>query len=176
MTIRYAAALAAAALGLAIVAQAATDDPGSAPAPAPAQPAASPEASKPTPTPAPRTQEPARVVVQHILVSFSGKLPGKTINRTQDEARQLAGELLERARKGEDFDALVKQYTDDQAPGIYKLYNRGRTPVDRDERARTGMVPCFGDLSFRLAPGEIGVCEYDKMRSPFGWHIVKRIK
>src|SRR5213594_3656103 len=93
MTIKHAAALAAAALGLALVARAATDDAGPAPTPAPAQPAASPEASKPASSPAPRAQEPARVVVQHILVSFSGKLPGKTINRTQDEARQLAGEI-----------------------------------------------------------------------------------
>ncbi len=161
MTIKYAAAFVLLALGLALGAQAAADEPG---------------ASKPGSSPTPRSQEPPRVVVQHILVSFSGKLPGKTINRTQDEARALAGEILERARQGEDFDALVKQYTDDQAPGIYKLYNRGRTPVDRDEYARTGMVPCFGDLSFKLAPGEIGVCEYDKMRSPFGWHIIKRLK
>jgi len=124
----------------------------------------------------PPAKEPDRVVVQHILVSFSGKLPGKTISRTQDEARALAGQILERAHRGEDFDALVKQYTDDQAPGVYKLFNRGRTAAERDEYARQGMVPCFGDLSFHLAPGEIGMCEFDPHRSPYGWHIIKRIR
>ncbi len=124
----------------------------------------------------PPAKEPDRVVVQHILVSFSGKLPGKTIGRTQDEARALAGQILERAHRGEDFDALVKQYTDDQAPGVYKLFNRGRTAAERDEYARQGMVPCFGDLSFHLAPGEIGMCEFDPHRSPYGWHIIKRIR
>ena len=128
------------------------------------------------PSPGAQAKEPDRVVVQHILVSFSGKLPGKTITRTQDEARALAGQILERARKGEDFDALVKQYTDDQHPGIYAMCNRGMRPQRRDEYPRQGMVPCFGDLSFSLAPEEIGMCELDATRSPYGWHIIKRIK
>ena len=38
------------------------------------------------------------------------------------------------------------------------------------------MVPCFGDLSFSLAPGGISMCELDATRSPYGWHIIKRIK
>ena len=162
------------AFGLVIGGLAAAENPR--PAQTPARPAPSPEAAKPTASPEAQTKEPDRVVVQHILVSFSGKLPGKTISRTQEEARALAGQILERARKGEEFDALVKQYTDDQAPGVYKMFNRGRTAADRDEYARQGMVPCFGDMSFRLAPGEIGVCEYDQQRSPYGWHIIKRIK
>ena len=153
---------------------AASPQPAPTASPAPT-PAPSPSA-EPSPSPAPKTPEPDRVVVQHILVSFSGKLPGKTIGRTQDEARALAGQILERARQGEDFDALVKQYTDDQAPGVYKMFNRGRTAADRDEYARQGMVPCFGDLSFHLAPDEIGMCEFDPHRSPYGWHIIKRIK
>ena len=115
-------------------------------------------------------------MVQHILVSFGDKIPGKKIARTESEARELAGQLLERARKGEDFDALVKQYTDDQHPGIYAMFNRGMRPQGRDEYPREGMVPCFGDLSFSLAPGGIGMCELDATRSPYGWHIIKRLK
>jgi len=164
------------ALGLVVVSPAAAERPRPSEPPVPAKPAPSPEAAKPAESPETQAKEPDRVVVQHILVSFSGKLPGKTISRTQDEARALAGQILERARKGEDFDALVKQYTDDQAPGVYKMFNRGRTAADHDEYARQGMVPCFGDMSFHLGPGEIGMCEYDRQRSPFGWHIIKRIK
>ena len=134
----------------------ATPAPSSAPAPS----------AEPSPTPAPKTPEPDRVVVQHILVSFGDKIPGKTIARTESEARDLAGRLLERARKGED----------DQHPGIYAMYNRDMRPQGRDEYPRQGMVPCFGDLSFSLAPGGIGMCELDATRSPYGWHIIKRLK
>ncbi len=142
-----------------------------------ASPQPAPTASPaPSPSPAPKTSEPDRVVVQHILVSFGDKIPGKKIARTEDEARALAGQLLERARKGEDFDALVKQYTDDQHPGIYAMFNRGMRPQGRDEYSRQGMVACFGDLSFSLVPGEIGLCELDATRSPYGWHIIKRLK
>src|SRR5262245_66077390 len=56
---------------------------------------------------------PDRIVVQHLLVSFAGKLPGKNVQRTEAQARALAQQLLERARAGESFDDLVRKYTDD---------------------------------------------------------------
>ena len=34
--------------------------------------------------------EPERVEVQHILVSFAGKIPGKKVTRTQEEPRTRA--------------------------------------------------------------------------------------
>jgi hypothetical protein len=153
----------------------------------PATPAAtaSPEAAAPAVTPAPAeaaaaapapaTATAEHIKLQHILISFAGKVPGKNITRTQDEARALAAQVLERAKKGEDFDALVKTYTDDRAPGIYSLANTGVTPSG-DEFARNRMVPAFGDVGFSLAPGEIGMSEYDPARSPFGWHIIKRLE
>jgi PPIC-type PPIASE domain len=119
--------------------------------------------------------EPDKVVVQHLLVSFAGKLPGKVIARTQSQARDLVHKLLERARAGEDFDALVKQYTDDQHPGVYTMMNLGGAP-GVGEYGREQMVPGFGDASFHLQVGEIGVCDYDGVRSPFGYHIIKRIQ
>jgi len=119
--------------------------------------------------------EPDRVVVQHVLVSFAGKLPGKMVKRTPVEAEELAHQLLERARKGEDFDALVRQFTDDQPPGRYTMVNRGGT-TGAGEYGREQMVPGFGDASFHLQIGEIGLCDYDAVRSPFGYHIIKRIQ
>ena len=76
----------------------------------PATPAAtaSPEAAAPAATPAPaEAAAPApapaaeHIKLQHILISFAGKVPGKNITRTEDEARALAAQLLERAKKGE---------------------------------------------------------------------------
>ena len=114
--------------------------------------------------------------MQHVLVSFTGKLPGKSIRRSEEEARRLALEILERAGSGEDFDALVKEYTDDSHPGIYSMANRGVDPQEENEYRREDMVPGFGDVAFGLAPGGFGLCEFDAMKSPLGFHIIKRLQ
>jgi hypothetical protein len=38
------------------------------------------------------------------------------------------------------------------------------------------MVPAFGDVGFRITVGEVGLADYDAKASPFGLHIIKRIK
>jgi hypothetical protein len=124
-----------------------------------------------------RTTEPDRVAVQHILISFKGSIPKPSVTRTREEAQKLAQEVFERAKKGEDFDALVKQYTDDEYPGIYRMSNIGITPdPGKQEYSRAGMVKGFGDISFSLEVGGIGMAEYDPQKSKYGWHIIKRIE
>ena len=121
--------------------------------------------------------EPDRVAVQHILISFKGSIPKPTVTRTREEAQKLAQEVFERAKKGEDFDALVKKYTDDEYPGIYRMSNIGIAPdPSNQEYSRAGMVKGFGDVSFSLAVGGIGMAEYDPQKSKYGWHIIKRIE
>lgn len=137
---------------------------------APARPASQEPAMKPAPAP-----EPDHITIQHVLIGFTGSVPGKNITRTMEDAKKLAHEILDRAKKGEDFDALVKKYTDDSAPGIYSMSNKGVAPA-QGEYPRGGMVPAFGDAGFPLQVGEVGIAEYDKARSPYGWHVVKRIK
>ena len=119
-------------------------------------------------------KEPDLVVVQHVLISFKNKSPGKKLDRTKQEAKALADELLARAKAGEDFDAMVKEYTNDKYPGIYKLTNRGATLLP-GAVTRGGFVPAFGDVSFRLEVGEIGMTRYGTS-SPYGWHIIKRLE
>jgi len=123
----------------------------------------------------PAAAEPERIKVQHILIGFAGSVPGKEITRTQEEAKTLAYELLKRARGGEDFGALVKQYTDDSAPGIYAMANRG-VPPKPGEYQRTQMVAAFGDTGFPLNVGEVGIADQHPQKSPYGWHIVKRVE
>ena len=143
------------------------------PAPVPtAEPTPEPA---PEPTPEPLIMESQHVRLQHVLVGFKGTVPGRNVTRSQEQARALAAQILERARKGEDFGALVRKYTDDQAPGIYPLANRGTTPGP-GEFSREGMIRAFGDVGFSLAVGEIGMAEYDPRTSPYGWHIIKRIE
>lgn len=120
---------------------------------------------------------PDHIEVQHILIGFQGSIPGKTVTRTRAEAEKLAQEVLARARAGENMDALVQQYTDDQFPGVYDLANDGVTPdAARQEYKRSGMVKGFSDTAFGLSVGNVGISNHDPQTSPFGWHIIKRLK
>jgi hypothetical protein len=125
----------------------------------------------------PEKPEPPRVTVQHILIAFEGTVPGKNITRTKEEAQALAEELFKRAQKGEDFDALVKQYSDDAHPGIYGVVNHGQEAnPEMQIYARETMVPAFGDVAFSLEPEDIGLAPYDEEKSKYGWHIIKRLR
>ena len=130
-----------------------------------------PTEKKPMPTPAP---EPDRITVQHILVSFAGTRTDAT--RSKAEAEALAGKTLARVQKGEDFGQVMKELSDDPGPGIYSMCNNGQAPRSADEYPRKGMVPAFGNVGFKLAVGEIGMAPFDPGASPFGWHIIKRLK
>jgi hypothetical protein len=118
---------------------------------------------------------PAHIEVQHILIGFSGSVPGKNITRTKEEAMKLAHEILDKARKGANFDSLVAKYTDDSPPGIYKMAAEGVPPL-MSEYGRKQMVPAFGNVGFAISPGNIDIAEYDPTTSPFGWHIIKRLR
>jgi parvulin-like peptidyl-prolyl isomerase len=121
------------------------------------------------------------IQVQHILigfkdaVGFGGSPPPKAAARTQEQARTLAYDLLNQAKSGADFDQLVTANTDDSPPGIYGMSNSGITPA-QGEYSRDGMVPAFGNVGFALKVGEIGIADYDPSISPYGYHIIKRLK
>lgn len=120
------------------------------------------------------SDEPDRVVVQHVLIAFEGlKVSGVT--RTRDEAERLARRVESEARAGRDFAELVRTYSDDRGDGKYALANWG-VAVLPDETERRKMVRGFGAMAFSLQPGEVGVVPYDAGSSPYGWHIVKRVK
>jgi hypothetical protein len=152
-----------------------------APKPAEAKPAetkvAESKPAEPKPAdPAVKEPEPDHIKVQHCLIAFKGTLPKPGLTRTREEAKTLAYEILEKVRKGEDFPALIKQYTDDSFPGIYAMANFGKPLKGSDEFARNRMVAAFGDTGFPLKVGEYGIADFDPKKSPFGWHIVKRIE
>ena len=120
------------------------------------------------------SDEPEHVLVQHVLISFEGlKVAGVT--RTRDEAERLARRVESEARAGRDFAELVRTYSDDRGDGRYALANWG-VAAGPEETERRKMVRGFGAMAFSLQPGEVGVVPYDTGSSPFGWHIVKRVK
>ena len=120
----------------------------------------------------------AEVEVRHILIGVGGAgLPGVT--RSLEEARAEAAGLLQRLAAGEEMQALVTGYSDDppkpENPGVYRmvLEGRGNPP---SLIPRQSMVAAFGDVGWRLQVGEIGVAAHDRSASPYGYHIIKRLK
>jgi parvulin-like peptidyl-prolyl isomerase len=137
-----------------------------APPPAPPEPTAEKTAEPaPTPTPAP-TPPPApelRIGASHVLIQYKGSLrAAPTVTRTKEEAKKLAADISAKAKKGQDFAALAKQYSDepgakDRAGSLGK-FGKGQ------------MVKPFEEAAFALKPGEVsGVVETD-----FGFHVIKR--
>jgi parvulin-like peptidyl-prolyl isomerase len=121
--------------------------------------------------------EPKEVTVQHCLIAFQGSLGDQPVRRTKEEAEKLAKDLMKMLEAGDKFDEIVRQFTDDSAPGIYTMSNHG-VPADptRSVAPRGDMVQAFGDVGFKLKVGEYGLADYDPEKSKFGWHIIKRLK
>lgn len=147
-------------------------EPANAPTAAPSQPAPSqPAPSQPTPAPEGQQQAQApqlqgeRVHVVHVLISHTESIMHMpTITRTKDQARAFAATILQRARNGEDFVGLARQFSDEPGHegkgGDLGFIVRGQT-VEPFERA-----------AFALAPGAVS----DVVETQFGFHIIKRIE
>src|SRR5689334_18588162 len=137
----------------------------------------------PNPTPVPEG-EASRITVQHVLIAFKGahRAP-PTVTRTQEEARALADEILERAKNGEDIAELSKKYSSDPGGGRYTLVNTGVQQEKTTDIPRGNFIKPFVDVAFKLKVGEVGLVNYDPSkdargnpRSPFGWHVIKRLE
>lgn len=94
--------------------------------------------------------------VRHILLLTRGKSEAE-----KAEARKKIEDLLARAKAGEDFEALAKQYSEDPGVkdnnGLYADFPRGQ------------MVKPFEDAAFSVPVGQFsGVVETD-----FGYHILQ---
>ncbi|MHC4924476.1 MAG: peptidylprolyl isomerase [Planctomycetota bacterium] len=126
-------------------------------------------------------QEPDRITVDHILIAVQNpRMP--RITRTEGEAEQIADTILEELGNGGDWKALKDRYSDDRpgdgepAGGPYAMTNRGTEPANDQEYPRDGMVPAFGNVGFTLQVGEVGVAHFDAADSPYGIHLILRVK
>jgi parvulin-like peptidyl-prolyl isomerase len=111
----------------------------------------------------PSTQ--GQVHVQHIMITYKGSLGARTPEaqaRTKEDADKLVKEIADKVKAGGDMKALMKQYSED--PGSKddgKAY-----PVTPG----SGMPEPFEKMSLRLKEGESGI-----VKTPLGWHIIKRV-
>jgi len=106
-------------------------------------------------------EEPEKVHVRHILLMTIDPATKQPLPTDQIAAkRKQIDDLLKRAKGGEDFATLAKQYTEDTASkdsgGEYTVA-RGQT------------VPEFEAAAFALSDGQIS----DVVTSQYGFHIIK---
>jgi hypothetical protein len=146
---------------------------------APAQPPASastapPLASTPPSAPPPAsaspssagsttTVAPTSIAAQHILVAYRGSERAPSgVTRSKADAKARAADVDAKAKAGEDFSALVAEYSDD--PGAKdRQGSLGKFTRDKMDKA-------FSDAAFALRVGEIS----DVVETKFGFHVIKR--
>ena len=107
---------------------------------------------------------PERVRVAHILISTLDPVTQQPLPPDQKRQKlKLANDLKARADKGEDFTALVKQYSDDigsKNKGGEYTFGRGQ------------MVPEFEGAAFSMKINQIS----DPVESHYGYHIIKLLE
>ncbi len=116
-----------------------------------------------------REPDKGQVYVQHVLIGWkdvpaakSPQFDERAKTRTKADADKLASDVLAKVKGGEDMAKLMKEFSED--PGSK---DNGRAyPVSPD----APMVEPFKNLSLRLKEGEAGL-----VKSPFGWHVIKRV-
>ena len=101
-------------------------------------------------------QNPKTVEARHILIKVAKDAPPEKV----DEARKRIENILQKARDGQDFAELAKQYS--EGPTKDKGGYLGTFRKD-------SMVKPFADKAFSMKAGEIS----EPVRTQFGWHLIK---
>jgi peptidyl-prolyl cis-trans isomerase D len=100
---------------------------------------------------------PERIKAQHILFKTQGKTPEEI-----EKIKEKASGVLDRAKKGEDFGALAKQFSEDAGASTGGDLGDFR-------RGESRMGPEFERAAFSLGEGAIS----DLVQTPAGIHIIK---
>jgi peptidyl-prolyl cis-trans isomerase C len=101
-------------------------------------------------------KQPEQVKASHVLI----KVEPKATEPEKAEALKKMKEVQEKQKKGEDFAALAKEYS--ECPSRAKGGDLGYF-------GRGQMVPPFEEVAFKLTPGEVS----DIVKTRFGYHLIK---
>ncbi len=110
-------------------------------------------------------EEPEKVRVSHILISTKDSVTGADVSAAKRaEKRKQMDDILKRARAGEDWAKLVKEYSED--PGSKTTGGEYTFPRNR-------MVPEFETAAFALtATNQIS----EVVTTSYGFHIIKLLE
>lgn len=100
------------------------------------------------------------VRARHILIKTIDDSNNELSDENKLKAKEKAGEILEKAKNGEDFALLAKEYSED----LGSKENGGEYTFPRGQ-----MVREFEDSAFSLNEGEIS----QLVETVFGYHIIK---
>ena len=104
-----------------------------------------------------RFTQPFEMRARHILI----KVDAGADDEAKAEARERIDEIAQRARDGEDFEALARESSEDPGSaasgGDLGFFGKGR------------MVPEFEEAAFGLGPAEMS----EVVESPFGFHLIR---
>jgi hypothetical protein len=107
--------------------------------------------------------EPPKVTVKHVLVKWKGaKKVDDSVKRTREEACLRAIEARDKLVAGEEWDAIVKAYSD-EAGAATRSGLVGT--VERKDVAKP-----FADAAFELKPKQMS----DVVETEFGFHLILR--
>jgi len=101
-------------------------------------------------------QNPKTVEARHILIKVNQDAGPEEVAKAKEKIESI----LQKAKGGQDFAALAKQYS--EGPSKDKGGYLG--PFKREQ-----MVKPFADKAFSMKAGEIS----DPVRTRFGWHIIR---
>lgn len=101
-------------------------------------------------------ETPPQVRARHVLI----KVPEGSEAEKEEELRERAEYVLEKAKEGSDFASLAKEFSHDAT---------GPEGGDLGWFSRGQMVPAFEDAAFALQEGDLS----DVVRSDFGFHVIK---
>ena len=117
-----------------------------------------------------RFQQPELVRVSHVLISTRNADTGVDLKPEQKiEKRRLAQIVLDRAKAGQDFKKLIKEFSDDEPSkerdGEYTIARQ------KDDPSRA-VAPEFEAAAFSLQTNQISAL----VMTRFGYHIIKALE
>lgn len=114
--------------------------------------------------------EPERVRASHVLIATIDNLSGKPLSpELKLEKKRLAQKIAARAKAGEDFAKLVREFSADttsKSRGGEYTFTRAK------DDPRTAMAPEFEAAAFSMRPNQIS----DVVETGYGFHIIKTLE